>query len=425
MGYHRLPSWRDYWSTSIDLKVPFVSDVMSRKRFNDILTFLHINDNSSRAKDCKDKLYKLRPFLTTFNNRNSELYNMTREVSVDESMIIFKGRSTLKQYNPMKPIKRGYKLWCLADQHGYISNLSIYQGKEEVIDEFHNFGLGERVVLNLTKPYWNKGIMVYFDNYFTSINLLEKLKTENTFACGTIRSTRKGIPPLAPDESLKRGMFDYKTNIMGITVYKWKDNRIVHLASNFHGTEVDTVKRTQKDGSKLQVPCPRIIKDYNKYMGGVDKADQLRALYCVNRKSHKWWHRLFWGILDITFVNSYIINNALQNKKISVLEFRRAVTQGLVILGKPKPKKSTPSPNTNKKRVCLQPRRGKQMYSTSNDIRLSNVGVHTVEFVGKRGRCEVCSVRKVESKPNCICSTCKVFLCLNEKKQCFNEYHSL
>jgi len=204
MGYHRLPFWRDYWSTSLDLGVKLLSDVMSRKRFSDILTYLHVNDNNSRPKNCKDRLYKLKPFLTSINNRLPELYKITREVSVDESMIIFKGRSSIKQYNPMKPIKRGYKLLCLVDQKGYISNFSIYQGKEEEIDAFNNYGLGERIVLRLTKPYWNQGIKVYFDNNFTSINLLEKLKTENTYACGTIRSTRKGIPSLASDKSLKR-----------------------------------------------------------------------------------------------------------------------------------------------------------------------------------------------------------------------------
>jgi len=44
----------------------------------------------------------------------------TREISVDESMIKFKGRSSIKQYNPIKPIKRGYKIWSMADQKGYL-----------------------------------------------------------------------------------------------------------------------------------------------------------------------------------------------------------------------------------------------------------------------------------------------------------------
>jgi len=135
MGYNRLPSWKDYWSTSNDLGVKIISDAMSRKRFDDILCFLHINNNNAKTSDNKDKLFKLRPLIDSINIRFMELYKVTREVSVDESMVLFKGRSSIKQYNPMKPIKRGYKIWCLADQHGYISKFSVYQGKEEVIDD--------------------------------------------------------------------------------------------------------------------------------------------------------------------------------------------------------------------------------------------------------------------------------------------------
>lgn len=52
----------------------------------------------------------------------------------------------------MKPIKRGYKIWYLADQNGYIKNFQIYQGKEEQVpEELKYFGLGEYVVLQLTK----------------------------------------------------------------------------------------------------------------------------------------------------------------------------------------------------------------------------------------------------------------------------------
>lgn len=425
MGYNRLPSWKDYWSTSNDLGVKIISDAMSRKRFDDILCFLHINNNNAKTSDNKDKLFKLRPLLDSINIRFMELYKVTREVSVDESMVLFKGRSSIKQYNPMKPIKRGYKIWCLADQHGYISKFSVYQGKEEVIDDFVDFGLGERVVLNLTKPYWNKGMKVFFDNYFTSIHLLEKLKLENTFASGTIRSNRKGIPLLAHDKTLERGMYDFKTSRLGITVYKWKDNRIVHLASNFHGVEESSVLRTERDGTKKTIKCPTVVNDYNKYMGGVDKADQLRALYNINRKSKKWWHRLFWGVIDIIFVNSFVINNKLSESKLTVLQFRRAVAQGLITQGKCGLKRTTDiSPGTSKGRPCLQPRRGKQLFSTTSDVRLGNLGAHWLQFSKTRGRCEVCSKNNIESKPYTKCSTCNIFLCLNEKKPCFNEYHS-
>ncbi|CAB3225786.1 unnamed protein product [Arctia plantaginis] len=204
-----------------------------------------------------------------------------------------KAESVLKQYLPMKPIKRGYKLWCLADQRGYIKKFQIYQGKDEELNsKFTGYGLGEKVVLELTEQDWGKGKVVYFDNFFSSVALLEKLKTENTYACGTIRSNRKGLPGnMLSDSQMKRGNSDYRFSSLDIGYWKWKDNKVVHLVSNFHGNQEATVSRKEKNGSKSAIICPMAVKDYNSYMGGVDTADRLRALYCIDRKSPKWWHR--------------------------------------------------------------------------------------------------------------------------------------
>ncbi|GBP93434.1 PiggyBac transposable element-derived protein 2 [Eumeta japonica] len=45
MGYHVLPSLRDYWSTEPDMGVPFISNVMPRARFEEIRRNLHFCNN--------------------------------------------------------------------------------------------------------------------------------------------------------------------------------------------------------------------------------------------------------------------------------------------------------------------------------------------------------------------------------------------
>lgn len=83
---------------------------MKRDRFIEILSNIHVNNNDNIPLNNKDKLFKLRPMIDSLNQIFLESSSGTRELSVDESMIKFKGRSTLRQYNPMKPIKKGYKL---------------------------------------------------------------------------------------------------------------------------------------------------------------------------------------------------------------------------------------------------------------------------------------------------------------------------
>ena len=50
--------------------------------------------------------------------------------------------------------------------------------------------------------------------------------------------------------------------------------------------------------------CP-MHKEYTTYMHGVDVADQLWASYSCQVRSHKWWHRMFYFLVDMIFVNMY------------------------------------------------------------------------------------------------------------------------
>ena len=74
----------------------------------------------------KDKLYKLGTLIESLNKKFLDKRSLGEHLSADESVIHFKGRCTFKQYNPMKPIKRGYKLWCVADNDRYIYTSLMY-----------------------------------------------------------------------------------------------------------------------------------------------------------------------------------------------------------------------------------------------------------------------------------------------------------
>ena len=113
-------------------------------------------------------------------------------------MIKFQG---LKQYMPMKPVKRGIKVWVLADSvNGYFSRLEVYSGKQPGRVET---GLGSRVVRSLTADFSGKNHLVAFDNFFTSYDLLEDLLEDGVYACGTARKDRRGFPVQLKNLKLK------------------------------------------------------------------------------------------------------------------------------------------------------------------------------------------------------------------------------
>ena len=77
-------------------------------------------------------------------------------------MIKFQGRSSLKQYMPKKPIKRGIKVFVLAHSaNGYFSQLEVYSGKQR--DQVEK-GLGARVVRSLSADFQGKYHHAVFDN---------------------------------------------------------------------------------------------------------------------------------------------------------------------------------------------------------------------------------------------------------------------
>jgi hypothetical protein len=68
----------------------------------------------------------------------------------------------------------------------------------------------------------------------------------------------------------------------------------------------------------LKVPCPQMVVDYQRYMGGVDIHDQLRLQrYSVQMAFvfKKYYKSIFLGLLDIALVNSYIVWRVLAKQQ--------------------------------------------------------------------------------------------------------------
>jgi len=86
------------------------------------------------------------------------------------------------------------------------------------------------------------------------------------------------------------------------------DKKAVFFLSNYP-CELTITNRTQKDGSAKTINCPVMCSDYHKNMGYVNRYDHFVSTYKIDRKSKKWWHRIFWHFVDLTIINALIIYN--------------------------------------------------------------------------------------------------------------------
>lgn len=101
MEEKKLPSYRDSWFSSDVLRDQYISGAISRAR----LTWLHSN------LYWNDTNLQLKSNYTNFDKQTQAL---------DESIIFFKRRSSLRQYMPNKPTKRGYKIWVRTDSSEFM-----------------------------------------------------------------------------------------------------------------------------------------------------------------------------------------------------------------------------------------------------------------------------------------------------------------
>lgn len=421
MGIKKLPSYRDYWSDNPQMHDSYISSLMTVNRFGFFLSHMHINDNSKEPKrgDPRyDKLYKLRPLLDELSQNFKECFKPGQYQSIDESMIKFKGKSSMKQYMPAKPVKRGYKCWIRADESGYVCEFQIYTGKTDSTEK----QLGARVVKDLTRELIGGNHHVYFDNFFTGVDLLLSLKQDQIFACGTVRQNRSGLPSNSKekktDKKMEIGEYEFKTTNTGLSWVKWMDKKPVHFLSNYHDpSEVTIVNRRQKDGSLKPVNSPVICSDYNKHMGYVDSADRLIAVYKIDRKSKKWWFRLFWHFLDLTITNAYILYKEKElNPKLPLKKFRLLLVEQLV-------KHKIPNPRGRKRQSHVSDISHHGKPQVSLDKRHSQAA-HMPVFANESRRCAHCSTKEDQRRTKWKCMTCNVPLCLLPERNCFQRYHT-
>lgn len=186
MSIIRKPSIKLYFSTNPMFATPFFNNVMARNRFLAILRYLHFSDTGSK------KFEKVKPVIDLLIQKFKCLYVPERNISVDESLLAWKGRLGFRQYIPSKRARYGIKIYKLCESStGYIWNALV--GKDTEMSE--TTGLyGERVVKSLMSGLLGKGYNLYLDRFFVSPDLAAHLLSNATNVCGTVNRFRRGMP---------------------------------------------------------------------------------------------------------------------------------------------------------------------------------------------------------------------------------------
>lgn len=359
------------------------------------------------------------------NTKFSSIYVPTQNLTLDESMVAYRGRVGFVHYIPSKPTKFGIKIHCICESNsGYCIRMKLDGGKKERKLPHYTQFLAKELLVGME----NKGYVLFSDSWYSSIKLFEELSLLGIAATGMIRADRakiiqKLITTLCDDDNKIANR-----NRVNAIIYKDKFKQprkkqtskkkvtnkgilrskpvVLKMISTIHTNNLEETKTKRGKTHKV----PNAVVQYRNFMKGVDLMDQEIQCYKFPHKSLKWWLPIFYHLLEISLNNSRIWYNKHENKKMSPLDFRLEIVEGLLTFWSSKiPKKRSYIQITNPSLNPLLP--------AINILNIHDI----IKIAHFRGYCVMCSNKQHEIRTCYKCLQCQIAIC----PTCFKSYHNL
>jgi len=333
--------------------------------------------------------HKVKPLMDHFRKTSQSLiYTLGSILSIDEMMVRFSGRSRETHRMKNKPIRSGFKMFCLNGSDGYsvdstpdgrtptcgkeyddsdsgkiVSMIRHIVGVIGRLKEKQKDRIATRKRVAVTRKRklseMESGLpslededividkhVIAMDNYFTLPGVIKLLRDLCIGIVGTARF-RFGWPPKEirdiDQSSCNFNDFHWTVDKDGTLLGRWMDNALVFMVSTVHkiGENIKRPRRRPRinnnnrnhvnniwgDKGKQDIYIPRIIDDYNHWMGGVDLADQRIAYYHPDLRCHRTWVPLFLQLLSMIRNNMYIVYHDYysSSKKSSVMTHKEFI----------------------------------------------------------------------------------------------------
>jgi hypothetical protein len=381
MAFVKLSRLKDYWSRKrYFFSVDHSFKLMPKWRFAQIKSCFHLCDFLETFRTHgNDPLWKVRDFLDSFEENCREFYVPSSDLALDEMMLRFSGRSSLAFTQQPKPTPNGLKMIAVVDS----KNAYFLSGQLDT----RSGSSKQQIILDLVSGKNLESRTIVMDRGYVTLGLVESLVNSGFHAVGTIKKYSnipkqiRNIPKFKEssrtrrqrdrdsneveeeesdddtteaqdeiteekkdevaeevdvlDRGLKKGEWIWLANVkIPAILVAWHDSGICLAISTRHGVDGSTVQRKAKGHvEKIIRTCPELIKYYNEKMGGVDRADSLRAHLTTIRRCRKWWHSVWYWILDTALINSKILHDESfpENKVADRADFLHSIVEGLFI----------------------------------------------------------------------------------------------
>ena len=252
-----------------------------------------------------------------------------------------------------------------------------------------------------------------------------------------VTTNRIGFPRclVSKKNTTQRGK-SVKLNNGKVAFLVWQDKRPVYFVSSIFISDADenVLRYDPNVHKRVQVQCPKIVTEYNKFMGGTDKNDQMTKLNKC-RRHYKWPRRLMIKFFMWACYNSYVL---IGYKRPHQMRGKRTLTFNMYM-------------EQLCQQLVAQHEEGRNKIGdrrlSADDLfeqRLQNLGIHGVEkapHATSNNVCCVCYERHVRAKKQNStlaykdlppkkktmywCPSCQKFLCIGlPEANCWKDWHS-
>lgn len=284
---------------------PIFRATMSEKRYKVLIAYLRFDEAHTReARKMNNKAAAISDIFEKVISNSQAVYSPSAFVTIDEMLVPFRGRCGFKVYMPKKPKKYGIKILCLTDaKTSYLCNGYIYTGKGSdgvgLTEKQKELSIPTQSLIRLCKKIKGSNRNITADNWFSSIEAVDKLRKMKLTYVGTMRKDKRCIPTeFLPSNSrpVLSTTFGFRQEATLLSFVP-KKNRVVCLISSMHNTiETNNLKKK-----------PEMICFYNSTKAGVDLLDMKCAVFSSNRKTRRWPLAVFYRLINICSVNSFIV----------------------------------------------------------------------------------------------------------------------
>lgn len=402
----------DLWAND-GLGIEYFRSTMSIKRFKFLLRAIRFDDiRTRRQRKATDKLAPIRSVFDDFVQRCQEYYSVSAYITVDEMLEGFRGRCSFRQYIPNKPARYGIKMFAMCDARTfYTSNIEVYVGKQPP-GPYNVSNTAKDIAIRMITPVSGTGRHLTVDNWYGSIQLAKELLNEHRITLvSTLRKNKKEIPLLFNDPKGRTpcsSLFAYQKDCTLLS-YVPRRNKVVLLVSTFHHT--DEIDPDSGDKSK-----PYLLTCYNKNKGGVDTVDQMKSAYTVARRSNRWPLTIFFSLMNISGINSFII---LRSNDPTVVDTRRSFLRTLA-------KDLCKENMVRRSSIPTLPRQLRERIMQLSGRPIQAPPENEDGHLPATGRCYLCD-RSKNRKSRTRCPRCHLFVCREHTRstctQCAGARH--